>query len=105
MRAGGWIDARRRHVVRMARVVPFRALRFASLEAVPRRAIDDIAAVRDQGRRPAVEDPLHVLRLYAAPDPSAALLRWEAAGHLVSADPALYLVEARPANPINLRPP
>ena len=89
----------------MARVVPFRALRFASLEALPRRAIDDIAAVRDQGRRLSAEDPLHVLRLYAAADPWAALWSWEAAGHLVSEDPALYLVEARPADPFERRAP
>jgi hypothetical protein len=89
----------------MARVVPFRALRFAALEAVPRRAIDDIAAVREQGRRPSVEDPLHVLHLYAAPDPWAALLRWKEAGHLVSEDPALYLVETRSLDPFHPRPP
>jgi hypothetical protein len=75
------------------------------LEALPRRAIDDIAAVRDQGRRLSAEDPLHVLRLYAAADPWAALWSWEAAGHLVSEEPALYLVEARPADPFERRAP
>jgi hypothetical protein len=103
--AGGWIDERRRHLVGMARVVPFRALRFASLDAVSRRAIDDIAAVRDQGRRPSAEDPLHVLRLYAAPDPWAALQRWVEAGHVVAEDPALYLIEARPSEPFLRRLP
>jgi hypothetical protein len=89
----------------MAQVAPFRALRFASLDAVPRRAIDDIWAVREHGRRLKAEDPLHVLRLYAAPDPWAALRQWEAAGHVVSEDPALYLLEVRPADPFHPRPP
>lgn len=89
----------------MARVLPFRALRFASLDAISRRAIDDISAVRDQGRRPHVDDPLHVLRLYASPDPWASLTRWEAAGHLVSEEPALYVIESRLRHPLPSRPP
>ncbi|HZA15199.1 MAG TPA: DUF1015 domain-containing protein [Myxococcaceae bacterium] len=88
----------------MPRLSPFRALRFASLDAVARRAIDDISAVRDRGRPVRAEDPLHVLRLYAAPDPWVALREWEAAGHLVAENPALYVVEVRPTDSVRHRP-
>src|SRR5919197_3745005 len=89
----------------MPRLSPVRALRFAAREAASRRIIDDIWAVRERGRRIRADDPLHVLRLYAAPDPWGAVREWEAAHHLIADAPAYYLLELRPDNPHFRRAP
>lgn len=85
----------------MARVLPFRALRFTSLEQVSRRLAPDVASLSESERRSRAEqDPLHVLRLYDSPDPWAALRRWEEQGHLISEEPSMYVVESAPAEPL-----
>jgi hypothetical protein len=58
----------------MPAVLPFRALRFVSLEEGARR----------------------VPGLSGAPDPWAVLRRWEEQGDVIHEDPALYLVETKP---------
>lgn len=90
----------------MAHVQPFRALRFASLHDVSRHLVPDARAVKEPERRALTrEDPLHVLKLYDAPDPWAALKRWEDEGVVVSESPALYLVETQPAEVYAQTPP
>lgn len=90
----------------MAHVQPFRALRFASLEDVSRRVVPDIESLSEADRRSlAQQEPLHVAKLYASPDPWAALRRWEDAGLVVSEAPALYLVETQSADIFSRLPP
>lgn len=90
----------------MAHVLPFRALRFASLDEISRRLVPDAGALGDQGRRRlADQDPLQVARLYDAADPWAALTRWQQEGHVVSEAPALYLVETQPTDRLLRLPP
>ncbi len=90
----------------MARVLPFRALRYASLDDARRRLLPDMPGVSDAERkRLALSDPLHVARLYESPDPWAQLLRWESQGHVVAEDPAMYLVETQAADKLLRQPP
>ncbi len=90
----------------MAKVLPFRALRYASLDDATRRLLPDMPSTSDAERkRLALSDPLHVARLYEAPDPWAQLLRWESQGHLVAEDPAMYLVETQAADRLLRQPP
>lgn len=67
----------------MARVLPFKALRFASLT--------DTAG--------------QVARLHDAPDPWAAVKRWFEAGELVAEPSSLYVVETQSADSLTRRPP
>jgi Protein of unknown function (DUF1015) len=91
----------------MARVQPFRAARYASLEHAGRRLLPDAGRATTQEERQSLasSDPLHVARLYEAPDPWAALRRWKQEGTVASEDPALYIVEMQPASRLTRRPP
>jgi hypothetical protein len=90
----------------MARVQPFRALRFASLEQAGQRLLPNAGRVPDKERKAlALSDPLHVARLYEAPDPWAALRRWKQEGTVVEEEPALYLAELEPSSGPTRRPP
>ncbi len=90
----------------MARVLPFRALRYASLEDARTRLHPDLPHLSDtERRRLSQTDPLHVVRLYDAPDPWAQLRRWEKDGHLVAEPPAMYLVETQAADKLLRQPP
>ncbi len=95
------------HLPFMARVQPFRAARYASLEHAGARLLPDAGRVTTEEERQALasSDPLHVARLYEAPDPWAALRRWKQEGTVASEDPALYVVEMQPASRLERRPP
>ncbi|MGA9525615.1 MAG: DUF1015 family protein [Myxococcaceae bacterium] len=91
----------------MARVQPFRAARYASLETAGRRLLPDAGRVTSAEERQSLasSDPLHVAKLYESPDPWAALRRWKQEGALASEEPALYVVEMQPASRLSRRPP
>jgi hypothetical protein len=78
----------------MARVRPFKALRYAPSLGDPSRRLGypDQLNVGDVRTRSAAE-PFHPLQLVEATDPAALLQKWQAGGQLVASGPALYVVE------------
>lgn len=80
----------------MARVRPFKALRYAPSLGDPSRRLGHPRLLSDPNvRAQAMAEPLHALQLAEASDPRALLERWRAAGQLVEHDPALYVLEVQ----------
>jgi hypothetical protein len=93
------------HLPPMARVHPFRAVRYASLEQAGRFLLPEGGRIPEGERRAlAAAEDRHVGHLYEAPDPWATLRRWKKEGTVVTEDPAMYVVQMQPASRLDRTP-